>query len=181
MGKGRLGSTYLRASNAYIQLHSVSHNVRTIISSPSHLFFLWLKPKIQWNLLQTSEGRDQLYDAFTTIVSKEPLFGLLMVPPFSFNYTEGTTSATPAWRSSLWHVCHVLSLVSRMLLLMFRKVWGWIAMGLQCYQRGKASCIWVSSRNSTWTWVCHRLLIIWQWSSALVRLLAMRLVWLSRL
>jgi len=55
------------------------------------------------SLFQTSEGRDQLYNTLISVLpSSSP--GMLLTTPSSYNYTEGTTSVTPAWRKSLWHL-----------------------------------------------------------------------------
>lgn len=51
---------------------------------------------------QTTVGRNQVLN---TLVQLFPTihFGILLTTPFLFNYTQGTTSATPAWRTALWH------------------------------------------------------------------------------
>lgn len=91
-------------------------------------------------LFESSEGRDQIYQALTTLLPSVPHFGMLMTTPFLFNYTEGTTSATPAWRGALWHVRLTPTPVLPSVLT-HTKVWGRVAMGIQFHQRRETGCL----------------------------------------
>lgn len=49
-----------------------------------------------------------LLDILTKIVQQFSINPYIVVgTPFLYNYTEGSTSVTPAWRNALWHVCSV--------------------------------------------------------------------------
>lgn len=52
---------------------------------------------------ETDEGLDAVYEmlkGFVSITSPEIILGT----PWLYNHTEGSTSVTPAWRNSIWHV-----------------------------------------------------------------------------
>jgi len=54
--------------------------------------------------LETAEGRNATLEAFLNITAATPTWGIFVTTPFLYNFTEGATSVTPAWRSAIWHV-----------------------------------------------------------------------------
>lgn len=61
-------------------------------------------------LFESTAGRAQLV---AHLLKQTTDLGLPYIPvgtPIAFNYTLGTTSVTPAWRDSLWHVRNLLYL-----------------------------------------------------------------------
>ncbi|KAG7091450.1 hypothetical protein E1B28_010484 [Marasmius oreades] len=50
-------------------------------------------------------GKDQVHNVTYTMLTKYGINPYIVVgPPFRYNYTEGTTSVTSAWRNSLWQI-----------------------------------------------------------------------------
>ncbi|OBZ78306.1 hypothetical protein A0H81_02659 [Grifola frondosa] len=58
---------------------------------------------INTTLFSTEEGRQQLSAVLENVLSFASPY-IVVATPFLYNYTEGTTSVTPAWRTSLWHL-----------------------------------------------------------------------------
>ncbi|TDL26957.1 FAD-binding domain-containing protein [Rickenella mellea] len=58
-----------------------------------------LVPKANFD---TDSGKLQLLDFMMSLVPQSLPY-VPVVPPVNFNFTEGSTSVTPAWRSALWH------------------------------------------------------------------------------
>ncbi|OBZ77659.1 6-hydroxy-D-nicotine oxidase [Grifola frondosa] len=67
---------------------------------------------INTTLFSTEEGRQQLSAVLENVLSFASPY-IVVATPFLYNYTEGTTSVTPAWRTSLWHACFKLGLRSQ--------------------------------------------------------------------
>ncbi|KAL6301463.1 FAD-binding domain-containing protein [Sparassis latifolia] len=55
------------------------------------------------DLFNTTEGRATLSSVVNDVLSFASPY-VVVGTPFLYNYTEGTTSVTPAWRNSLWHL-----------------------------------------------------------------------------
>ncbi|KAI9929525.1 hypothetical protein ASPWEDRAFT_41262 [Aspergillus wentii DTO 134E9] len=55
-------------------------------------------------VFETAEGRKNLMDFFQLIQSNGQSPYIPVVAPYLYNYTEGSTSATPAWRSAIWEL-----------------------------------------------------------------------------
>lgn len=59
------------------------------------------------------DGKEALVDLMVKMVDTYAVNPyIIQGTPFLYNYTEGTTSVTPAWRNSLWQVSllvHILS------------------------------------------------------------------------
>lgn len=56
------------------------------------------------SIFESASGRATLV---THLLNQTAELGMPYIPvgtPISFNYTPGTTSVTPAWRDSIWHV-----------------------------------------------------------------------------
>lgn len=56
------------------------------------------------SIFKTAEGRTNLMDYFTTIQSLGQTPYIPVVGPVLYNYTEGSTSVTPAWREAIWEL-----------------------------------------------------------------------------
>ncbi|KAF9076926.1 FAD-binding domain-containing protein [Rhodocollybia butyracea] len=54
------------------------------------------------SVFETQKGRNSLVEVISNAAPF--LLTISAVTPFLFNYTENSTSVTPAWRDSLWHV-----------------------------------------------------------------------------
>ncbi|KAK0210213.1 FAD-binding domain-containing protein [Desarmillaria ectypa] len=53
----------------------------------------------------TDSGKAELLDILTRMVQQFSINPYIVVgTPFLYNYTEGSTSVTPAWRNALWHM-----------------------------------------------------------------------------
>lgn len=59
---------------------------------------------ISTSLFETETGRETLTQTIKDVLPFASPY-IVVGTPFLFNYTEGSTSVTPAWRNSLWHVC----------------------------------------------------------------------------
>ncbi|KAI9046030.1 putative isoamyl alcohol oxidase [Aspergillus affinis] len=59
---------------------------------------------IPQNVFETAEGRQNLMDFFSLILDVGQSPYIPVVGPVLYNYTEGSTSATPAWRSAVWEL-----------------------------------------------------------------------------
>lgn len=55
------------------------------------------------SVFETPEGQSAMIDLLLQI-AEHHLPYIPVVPPILFNATENSTSTTPAWRDSLWHV-----------------------------------------------------------------------------
>ncbi len=67
---------------------------------------------INTTLFATEEGRTALSDAIRDVLPFSSPY-IVVGTPFLYPYVEGTTSVTPAWRHSLWHVsCMIYGLHS---------------------------------------------------------------------
>ncbi|KAI0938398.1 hypothetical protein AcW1_001860 [Taiwanofungus camphoratus] len=58
---------------------------------------------ITTSLFQTDEGRATLSNTIKDVLSFASPY-IVTGTPFLYNYVEGSTSVTPAWRDSLWHL-----------------------------------------------------------------------------
>ncbi|KAF9262540.1 FAD-binding domain-containing protein [Marasmius fiardii PR-910] len=57
------------------------------------------------DLFTNDSGKDQVHNVTYTMLTKYGINPYIVVgPPFLHNYTEGTTSVTPAWRNTLWQI-----------------------------------------------------------------------------
>ncbi|OQD71321.1 hypothetical protein PENPOL_c001G07555 [Penicillium polonicum] len=56
------------------------------------------------SIFETAEGRKNIMDYFGTIQSLGQTPYIPVVGPVLYNYTEGSTSATPAWREAIWEL-----------------------------------------------------------------------------
>ncbi|KXG47786.1 FAD-binding, type 2 [Penicillium griseofulvum] len=56
------------------------------------------------SIFKTTEGRKNLMDYFATIQSLGQTPYIPVVGPVLYNYTEGSTSASPAWREAIWEL-----------------------------------------------------------------------------
>ncbi|CAI7648041.1 unnamed protein product [Penicillium glandicola] len=56
------------------------------------------------SVFNTTEGRTNLMDFFATIQSLGQTPYIPVVGPVLYNYTEGSTSASPAWREAIWEL-----------------------------------------------------------------------------
>ncbi|KAJ5308734.1 hypothetical protein PENANT_c013G03306 [Penicillium antarcticum] len=59
---------------------------------------------ISRSVFETAEGRSNLMSFFTTIQSLGQTPYIPVVGPVLYNYTEGSTSAAPAWRDAIWEL-----------------------------------------------------------------------------
>ena len=59
---------------------------------------------ISTSLFDNEQGRATLLETVTNVLSFTTPY-IVVGTPFLYNYTAGTTSVTPAWYDSLWHVC----------------------------------------------------------------------------
>lgn len=55
------------------------------------------------SLFSSPSGRQQLATAIQNVLSFASPY-IVAGTPYLFNYTQGSTAVTPAWRNSLWHV-----------------------------------------------------------------------------
>ncbi|PYH82445.1 FAD/FMN-containing dehydrogenase [Aspergillus uvarum CBS 121591] len=55
-------------------------------------------------VFETAEGRENLMDFFKLIQQNGQTPYIPVVGPVLYNYTEGSTSATPAWRQAVWEL-----------------------------------------------------------------------------
>jgi FAD binding domain/Berberine and berberine like len=53
-------------------------------------------------LMESASGRSQVSRYLNKLVSEGITPVIFQSPPYLYNYTPGTTSATPAWRNSVW-------------------------------------------------------------------------------
>jgi FAD/FMN-containing dehydrogenase len=56
------------------------------------------------SIFKTAKGRKNLMDYFATIQSLGQTPYIPVVGPVLYNYTEGSTSASPAWREAIWEL-----------------------------------------------------------------------------
>ena len=56
------------------------------------------------SIFKTAKGRKNLMDYFATIQSLGQTPYIPVVGPVLYNYTEGSTSASPAWRDAIWEL-----------------------------------------------------------------------------
>ncbi|KUM66970.1 hypothetical protein ACN42_g59 [Penicillium freii] len=56
------------------------------------------------SIFETAEGRKNIMDYFGAIQSLGQTPYIPVVGPVLYNYTEGSTSATPAWREAIWEL-----------------------------------------------------------------------------
>lgn len=85
--------SYLAFFNKYVTLAEASVGPELILGSRL----------IPTSLFESAEGRETLSSTIAGLLSFASPY-IPVVPPFLYNYTEGTTSVTPAWRRSLWHL-----------------------------------------------------------------------------
>ncbi|KAJ3795076.1 hypothetical protein GGU11DRAFT_758651, partial [Lentinula aff. detonsa] len=80
----------------YVESAEASVGVQTILGSrliPTDPFFT------------DDDGKEALVDLMVKMVDTYAVNPyIIQGTPFLYNYTEGTTSVTPAWRSSLWQI-----------------------------------------------------------------------------
>ena len=55
------------------------------------------------SLFESQMGRERLAQTIQEVLPFASPY-IVVGTPFLFNHTEGATSVTPAWRTSLWHV-----------------------------------------------------------------------------
>jgi len=56
-------------------------------------------------LFASNDGKANLLEVLTTMVRDFNVIpSAVLGTPFLFNHSEGSTSITPAWRKSIWHV-----------------------------------------------------------------------------
>jgi hypothetical protein len=68
---------------------------------------------ISKNVFNSAEGRSELVDILLEIVAQGELEAYIpVVAPVLYNATQAT-SVTPAWRSSYWHVSHLVYVAKR--------------------------------------------------------------------
>lgn len=73
----------------------------------------WLMPN---SLFDSEQTKEQLLDALMRMLTAGNPH-ITTATPYLYDYAEGTTSAAPAWRNSLWHVSPNTKLVSLLLLM----------------------------------------------------------------
>lgn len=54
-------------------------------------------------LFETDDGRTSVYNALVDMLQYANPY-IVVATPFLYDYPENSTSVTPAWRNSLWHV-----------------------------------------------------------------------------
>ncbi|KAE8146052.1 hypothetical protein BDV25DRAFT_163280 [Aspergillus avenaceus] len=99
--KAQGGTAVIEEFSSWYEFYEkyVSSNAVTV--GVTHFAGSRLVPK---NVFETAQGRQNLMDFFSLILSKGQSPYIPIVGPVLYNYTANSTSATPAWRSAIWEL-----------------------------------------------------------------------------
>lgn len=93
-------------SNCYSDMHTTLLNVYLVKNQAVGAIRILGTRLIPAASFESEEGLNAVYNMLVDMLPvSNP--NIILGTPFLYNYTEGSTSVTPAWRNSIWHVRHI--------------------------------------------------------------------------
>ncbi|GLB04246.1 hypothetical protein AtubIFM57258_009962 [Aspergillus tubingensis] len=99
--KAQGGSAVIEAFSSWYDFYEKYVTSSSVSVGVTHFAGSRLVPT---DVFETAEGRSNLMDFFELILANGQTPYIPVVAPVLYNYTEGSTSASPAWRKSVWEL-----------------------------------------------------------------------------